>query len=204
MYWQTALGIYPSPQTARSVLKKLRKQGLKRVASIERSHEGLIIREIHGIGAEQLKHFEEWVIRDETLVIVQVHAAQVPLALKILRHVESGHPLSFLLRSPAFVTCATDKEALCKEPLTMEQAEASAHQLASALSKVGISRTRDHPFLTRLDKSERILAEIRRRSHAGYVEQTLISSAEWLLDNTYVIQGNIDEVRRNLPQKILP
>ena len=38
-------------------------------------------------------------------------------------------------------------------------------------------------------------------AEAEHLEQTITSSAEWLLDNSYVIQGNIEEVQRNLPKK---
>ena len=46
-----------------------------------------------------IHRYEKLVISDETLVIVQVKSADVPKALSILRHVESGHPTSFLLRA---------------------------------------------------------------------------------------------------------
>src|SRR5262249_29876649 len=80
--------------------------------------------------------------------------------------------------------------------------EASALKLATSLGKVSRRKTRGHPLLKRLDKWQRVLAEIRHNvEQAEYVEQTITSAAEWLLDNGYVIQGNIEEVRRNLPKK---
>ena len=36
---------------------------------------------------------------------------------------------------------------------------------------------------------------------AEYIEQTIPSSAEWLLDNMYVLEGGIEDVKLNLPKK---
>ncbi len=199
--WQTALGFYQNPQTAHAVLQKLRSQGLKHSASIQLSHEGKLSLDVSRQDVNWLKPFVERVIRDETLVIVRIRSTEAPLALKLLRHVESGHPLSFLLRSPHFES-RLENETLIKEPLTFEEMEASAYKLAGLLQQVSIRKTPDHPFLKRLAKSEEILTEIRHNvAEAEYVEQTITSAAEWLLDNSYVIQGNIEEVRRNLPKR---
>ena len=57
-------------------------------------------------------------------------------------------------------------------------------------------------MLKNLRRSEKSLNEIRYLvAEAEFVEQTITASAEWLLDNTYVIQGNIEEVQRHLPEK---
>ncbi len=51
-------------------------------------------------------------------------------------------------------------------------------------------------------KCARVLQEIRNIVvEAEHLEQTINLSAEWMLDNTHVIQGNVEEVLRNLPGK---
>lgn len=205
--WQIALGFYQNPQTAEVVLKKLKKARLRRLAAIQRAHEGQLSIRLFGIPPFQipqklLKRFERWVIRDETLIIVQVHASQVPQALKLLRHVESGHPLSFLLRKPVYTIDEKEKESIISEPLTLEQSEQSASQLAAALQNVSSSFKDPFHLLERLRQNEKTLMHIGQHvAEAEFVEQTITSSAEWFLDNIYVIQNSIEEVKRNLPKK---
>lgn len=164
----------------------------------------LVALDHYKIETDMIQKLEKLVIPDETLVVAQIEAKDVPQALKILRQVESDHPISFLLRCPALVP-ATSYE-ISKEPFTLEQMHAHAKELAETMrltSKFGrISQTRGHPLLQSLNESASILAEVRQNvAQAEHVEQTITSSAEWLLDNAHVIGGNIEEVRRNLPKK---
>ncbi|MBN9377761.1 MAG: protein ndvB [Chlamydiales bacterium 38-26] len=147
-----------------------------------------------------IHRYEKLVISDETLVIVQVKSADVPKALSILRHVESGHPTSFLLRP--YCSEQNEKVEIVKEPLTMEALNEQAQALAMTLKDVEYKKNRHVPLLKNLRDCEKSLQEIRHAvAEAEFVEQTITLSAEWLLDNTYVIQGNIEEVIRNLPKK---
>src|SRR5262249_18012171 len=86
-----------------------------------------------GIDNETLNRFKKWVISDETLVIAQVNSHDVRKALAILRHVESGHPISFLLRSATFAPFEQEAEEQFKEPLTAEQMSERAQKLSHTL-----------------------------------------------------------------------
>lgn len=202
----TALGFYQNLKTAEEVLTKLRNAGLKRSAIIHRGHYGKIsfkggrLFNFYRIDSSILNRFKKLVISDETLVIVQMDSQDVSKALSILRHVESGHPTSFLLRSapPEF----KEKAELVKEPLTIDALNEHAKELASSLKEVAYKKSWKVPLLKNLRQCEKSLNEIRHVvSEAEFVEQTITLAAEWLLDNTYVIQGNIEEVLRNLPEK---
>lgn len=164
----------------------------------------LIALDRYKIESDMIQKLEKLVIPDETLVVVQVEPKDVPHALKFLRQVESGHPISFLLRCPAFEPAVPYE--IIKEPLTLDQMHARARELAETMrlssKDVGFVKPRGHPLLQSLNDSASILAEIRQNvAQAEHVEQTITSSAEWLLDNAHVIGGNIEEVRRNLPKK---
>lgn len=153
------------------------------------------------IDPEILNKFKNRVIRDETLVLVQIHSKEVRKVLSILRNVESGHPISFLLRQDSLEE--NSEEELPKEPLTTDQLQEHAIQLAESLQKITKKTSlHDEQLLQRLRHSGLILAQIRHDvSEAEQVEQTITQSAEWLLDNTHAIQGSIDDVQRNLPKK---
>ena len=202
--WNIALGFYQSLKTAEEVLHKLKNAGLKRSAYIHCEHYGKISSKSNGIfcrvDASVLNRFKKLVIRDETLVIVQVHSKDVSRALSILRHVESGHPTSFLLRTG--VAESQEKAELIKEPLTTDALCEHAKELAGTLKEVGYKKTNDVTLLKNLRQCEKSLAVIQHVvAEAEFVEQTITLAAEWLLDNSYVIQGNIEEVFRNLPEK---
>jgi cyclic beta-1,2-glucan synthetase len=152
------------------------------------------------IDSDIVNRFKNRVVIDEVLVIVQVKTRKVGTALRILRQVESGHPVSFLLRSDIF---GEEKNVeLTKEPLTMEQLRQHAVEVAGSLQKTVLKQTYRQPLLKRLKRSEQILQFLRHDVAEGEnIEQTMTISAEWLLDNMYVIEGSIEEVQRNLPKK---
>lgn len=149
-----------------------------------------------------IRRFKQWVIRDETLIIVQIDSKDIAQALALLRKVESGHPLSFLLRSDTLKSYENQEQEGSLEPLTAEQMHIRACTLALQLQKVARKKSSRRSLLQNLAESERILQDIRNQvAEAECIEQTITSSAEWLLDNSHVIQGCIEEVRRNLPKK---
>ena len=139
---------------------------------------------------------------NETLVFIQVKSyLHVPETLLLLRHVESGHPTSFLIGSESFTPYA-NKAELIKEPLNLEQMHDN-NPFSLAIEEIQESgRGMKQLLLNQLKKSAKILSKIRHNvAEAEHLEQTITASAEWLLNNTYVIQGNIEEVQRNLPKK---
>lgn len=148
-----------------------------------------------------LNRFKAHVVLDEILILVQVNSKNLREVLSTLRQVESGHPLSFLLRTELLDVEEKIFE-LPKEPLTVEQLRQHAISFAADFNQKKLKWTYDQTLLKRLKKSERILQFLRHDvAEAEHVEQTVTVSAEWLLDNMYVIEGSIDEIYRNLPKK---
>ncbi len=152
------------------------------------------------IDKKVVDRFKSHVVLDEILVIAQIPSKGVREALAILRQVESGHPLSFLLR-PELDIEEKDLD-LPKEPLTSEQLRRHGISVATDLSQKRLKWTYAQTLLKRLKQSERTLQFLRHDvAEAEHIEQTMTVSAEWLLDNMYVIEGSIDEIQRNLPKK---
>jgi cyclic beta-1,2-glucan synthetase len=95
----------------------------------------------------------------------------------------------------------TDDFPTAKSPLSLEQLESRARQLASEHTVTG----RDGPrreLLARLDdNAERIEAIHKKLSEEGSTERGENASEEWLRDNHYIVRTQLVEIRRNLPRK---
>ncbi len=72
------------------------------------------------------------------------------------------------------------------------KALAQRHQLASQRGS--------HSLLARLDQNERILRDYNRATYATDQTRRVTHAAEWLLDNFYLIEEQIQMARRHLPQ----
>lgn len=151
------------------------------------------------IDAEVVDHFKGRIICDEILVILQIKQSEVREVLEILRQVKSGHPVTFLLRPALFKE--TDLE-VSLQPIALDQLKEEAVQLASTMESAEEQKTFQHPLMKVLKKSYRTIQALERdMADAEYIEQTVPSSAEWLLDNMYILEGSIEEVKRNLSKK---
>lgn len=147
------------------------------------------------------RKFENSVIRDETLVIAKVHEKDVRKAISIMRKVESYHPISFLLSS-------SPQEEIQKpfhssiESLPTEGLKQHAMDLAQTLKNVSFKKTSTNPLKISLEKKAKLIADTRYHLLlAEYTEQIMDSSAEWFLDNMYIIQNCLEEIRRGLSFK---
>lgn len=146
-----------------------------------------------------INRFKHRVMIDEILVLVQVHQSEVREVLAILRQVSSGHPVTFLLRPALFEEGEMD---IAVEPLTLELIREEAAKLAYTLESSTRHKKPDQSILTNLQKIGRTLQLLRRDiADAEYIEQTVPSSAEWLLDNMYVLEGSMEDVKQNLSKK---
>lgn len=151
------------------------------------------------IDLDVVNRFKNRVIVDEILIIVQVRQRDIRDVLSILRQVKSGHPVTFLLRPAMFEEGDVE---IPSEPLSLEMQSQEATKLADAMPPTSVSGDYRASLLQRFKKSNQVLRILRNDiTDAEYIEQTMPSSAEWLLDNMYVIEGSIEDVKLNLPKK---
>lgn len=151
------------------------------------------------IDSDIINRFKNRVIANEILIIVHVNYSEVKEVLSILREVKSGHPVTFLLRPAMFEEGNID---IPSEPMTMEMLREEANKLAITLQRTSTGGDNGRSLMKRLQKSNRMLQFLRHDiADAEYIEQTVPSSAEWLLDNMYVLEGGIEDVKRNMPKK---
>ena len=151
------------------------------------------------MGSDIINRFKNLVIVDEILLLVQVNQSEVREVLSALRDVKSGHPVTFLLRPDRFEEKNIE---IPSEPMTIEQQRQEASKLAFSLLRTSNGVSDNHPFIKGVQKSSQLLQFLRRDiADAEYIEQTVPSSAEWLLDNMYVLEGSIEDVKLNIPKK---
>lgn len=96
-----ALAFYRDPGTAEAVFEELRKRDFFRLASVGKRKDGTLVvkrnRSIFHlfktIDEGLIAQYQNLVLRDEILVLVQIEPQEVRQVLSILRQVESGHPV---------------------------------------------------------------------------------------------------------------
>ena len=88
-----------------------------------------------------------------------------------------------------------------KAPLPLEQLESHARELA-AEHRVSRGEGPSKELLTRLERNAERLEQIYKKlSEEGFAQSAETPSEEWLRDNHYVVRGQVQEIRRNLPRK---
>ena len=88
------------------------------------------------------------------------------------------------------------------ELLNVERLEEKAKALAASHTLARTTRGGARPFLARLDDNAAVLRGAYRRLAEDVHQGAFITpAAEWLLDNFYLIESEIRDVRRNLPRQ---
>lgn len=158
------------------------------------------------LSLDKIKPLKSLLTKGEILLLVEVEPGEVREVLDIMRQVISGHPVSYLIRPPLpWIMDDTSKE-IVREPLLLDMQKARAVEMAYACKVEGVDySSRIIPgtsLLKRLEKASDMLKFLKRDvAESEAVEQATTVSAEWLLDNMYVIKSSIEDVQRNLPKR---
>lgn len=147
-----------------------------------------------------INKYKDLTVTDEVLLIALSKPRQAAEVLNLFRNVKSGHPLTYLIRPEKL---REDKTiSFTKEPLSEEALKKFAIESAKTKHLIKGGGSSRVPLLERLKRSQEIINFLRHDVAEGeHIEQAMTLSAEWLLDNTYVIQGSIEEIQKNLPKK---
>ncbi|MDP9054565.1 MAG: DUF3131 domain-containing protein, partial [Acidobacteriota bacterium] len=123
--------------------------------------------------------YEKLRLEGEALVIAQTGPANVETVVNTLQ--SAGSPAIFVVR-----------------PESSEVLELPAGDSGEAGDPSGLTR---RTILARLQRYKAALSAARRDlAEANRLEHALSPAAEWILDNSYLISTQIDEVRRHLPR----
>ena len=160
-----------------------------------------------GIPGNLITQYRGWVLDGEALLMVQVAGRRdTRQVLDVLRSGD-GNPAIFLDRPtpslPTGAPAAPERSA----PLTAQQLRELALHL-TATHQVGPPSGKAQGLLHRLKANGQVLQQVREiLDESARLLQPITPAAEWLLDNSYIIQGHIADIHRNLPRqyhKVLP
>lgn len=146
-----------------------------------------------------LNEIGSWLIAEEVFLVVQTTPRKLGASLSVLRREADSQPAIF---SIDFEHLEVDEpEVIRSFPLTSQQLGDHAEYLADEYRPVDL-RYKGEPVLDQLDRTEVELQQIHRQLHtATIIDESISPAAEWLLDNAYIVEGHITDVKENLPRR---
>lgn len=156
------------------------------------------------IPPSMLDRFAKWLMRDESLVMVLTAPMRISRAQSVLTEAQS-RPTIFI-RRPLIEMPEADSTAkfeVRQGPASPEQLQQSAQRLAARHLRDQSSAETPHKqlLLSRLLENQRTISALHEQlGQAAKTEGAPSLSAEWLLDNHYIIQEQIEDVKTNLGQ----
>jgi cyclic beta-1,2-glucan synthetase len=156
-------------------------------------------RSTSGVQRGLIEGHARWLVSGESVLILQgpIETLQVPVDVML----KSGEipPAVFILypkrESPS------GEEWSPGTPSTMAQLQERAQRLA-ANHRLAPGPSRHSLFLKRIEQGRRWVHEAcLDLTVANCLEQSLSPAAEWLLDNQYIVEGNVRKVLLNLPRR---
>ncbi len=155
----------------------------------------------YGVERRFIEEHARLLVSGETALLLQGPIKVMRLPVALLRDSGEIPPALFFLH-PKRERLKGDVRSL-GVPLTLAHLEEHAQRLASD-HEVNPKPGRNTEPLDRLEQARRWLHQVcSDLSEASRLEQTATPSAEWILDNEYIIEGNAREVQRNLPRRYL-
>ncbi len=154
------------------------------------------------VDAAQIARFQRWIVPGETVVIAEVRAGDTARVVASLRAGEGEAPVTFAFHSPSAFDFEPETALLRNEAPSSQRLADKAALLAHSLSVATDRKSRARSLLVRLRETARILKWTDASlSMSAEVHHAFALSAEWLLDNAYLIQAQITEIRQSLPKK---
>ena len=152
-----------------------------------------------------IKREQRWLLRGETLLIAQGTSNALARIVEIIR--ESEGPAVYVLRDSIAASQSEPSDSYESELHTTDQLREAARKLARGQQNVQLpdetwlqtALAAHHRLIGRLSDNERvILAANSYLSLAVRLGLPVSIAAEWLLDNGYVIEGQIKDALKNL------
>src|SRR6202042_252260 len=101
--------------------------------------------------------------------------------------------------APTIITTALE-EPIRAELFSVERLEQHAESLAAAQEVVDADSSSGRALLPRvLENGRRLLEYYRATARAVELEQAITPAAEWLVDNFYIVEEQLREIRDDLP-----
>lgn len=187
---------------ARRAFEKLRQKSFRRAAWVSKSTAGKIDirRSIFGVDRELLENHARWLSPDETVLILQgpIETLRAPFDLLL----ESGEiPPAIFVLHPHREEPVRENAIHIGTPLNPSQLQEYAERLGVE-HHLNIKPLRDTTLLKRLEWGRQYAQEIcLSLSEADHLQQSVPPTAEWLLDNEYILESAARDVLLNLPRR---
>src|SRR6266481_5033622 len=154
------------------------------------------------VAAASLAKCTSTILPGETVVLSEVNAAKASRLLAILRDVETEAPVTFAFHSPPHFRFKSSARPLGHELPSGQRLAENATRLAQEIRVSREAKPRGPSFLRRLREIERALEWANASlTMSAEVHHAFTLSAEWLLDNAYLIREQVTDLRESLPQK---
>ncbi|MEK6756938.1 MAG: glycosyl transferase, partial [Bacteroidota bacterium] len=158
-----------------------------------------IRRSKHGVERRLLEDHARWLVSEETVLILQAPIETLRLPVAVLRQSCEIPPAVFVLH-PKRESLVGDVRS-AGVPLSLTQTREHAQRLAKD-HQVDPKPEQNTKLLERLEQARRGVHQVcSDLSEASRLEQTATPVAEWILDNEYIIEGNVRDVQLNLPRR---
>jgi len=158
-----------------------------------------IRRSKYGVERRLLEDHTRWLVSEETVLILQAPIETLRFPVAVLR--ESGEipPAVFVLH-PKRLSLIEDVWSP-GVPLSPAQIQEHAQRLATD-HHVDPNPLQNTELLERLELARQWVHQVcSDLSEASRLEQSVPPTAEWLLDNEYIIESNARDVQLNLPRR---
>jgi cellobiose phosphorylase len=154
------------------------------------------------VDEKKQSRFAGTILPDETVVMAEVEASETARVLVILRDVEAEAPVTFGFYPPPPFAVESATRPLWEERPSSPRLLENAARLAGSILVSRDAQPRGQSFLRRLREVQGALEWANAGlTMSGEMHHTFALSAEWLLDNAYLIREQVTDLRRSLPQK---
>jgi len=197
------LGFFRERKDAERAESELLGRGFRKVALLSRSAEGRVrVRRSFppplGLSGRLRARFARYLVSGDNLLLLQAPFSSLGSVLPVLRRIGESQPSIFTFHPGRKHHVIDDVPRAT--PLTSDQFRQHARELAAAHS-LRASRAGGETLLDRLDRCERLIHRLRQGlEEVSKLDRRISTSAEWILDNAYIVQGQINDVRLNLPK----
>src|SRR5437773_659796 len=154
------------------------------------------------VDAASFARFASTILPNETVVLAEVEASEASRVLAILRDVEAEAPVTFGFYPPPPFSVESTARPLSHELPSSQRLVENAASLARAIAVSRGAKPRGPSFLHRLLEIEDALEWTNLSlTMSAEAHHAFTLSAEWLLDNAYLIREQVTDLRKSLPQK---
>ena len=201
------IGYFLARQEAVKASRKLKKKGFRRVAWISKNAEGeiqigkpLSQRLFFGVKKELIENHGRWLVAGDTALILVAPIEKLRVPVSILLESEEAIPAVFVLYPKRERPSKDRRESGFGGSLLSPNQLHEHALLLAAEHRLDPKPLRNTDLLKRLERGREWIQRIcRDLGEASHLQQSVPPTAEWLLDNEYILESNARDVRLNLP-----